>query len=185
MNTYIYTSYDVVYTYKNTFWCKRIHIGVRMSIKNVVIAQHREVVNRAIKGMREAPFLKEGWIKTVRKALNMTVPQLAKRLRVTRASIYKTEKSEQSGGITLKKMNEAAEAMGCRFVFAIVPHYAGATIEEFIEYKARKMAIGIIKKTNTNMALEAQDLSMDKIEEECNRLAQEILQTRPSDIWND
>lgn len=158
-----------------------------MSIESVVTAQYRQVVNRVIKMMRvDSVQPREGWIKTVRKALGMTAPQLAKRLGVTRASVYKTEKAEQAGGITLKRMADVAEAMDCRFIYTIVPDYAGATtIEEFIEYKAKKLASAIIKKTNTNMALEAQDLPFDQIEKEHDRLTQEILRTRPSDIWND
>ena len=156
-----------------------------MSIKQVVTRQYREIVNRTIKSALNITVPKEGWLKIVRKSLDMSAPQLAGRLDVTRALIYKNEKAEQTGSITLKKMSQIANAMDCKFVYAIAPKFAGETIEDYVEYKAKKMAVSIINKTNTNMALEAQALSFEKIEREVERLAQEILSTRPSDVWNE
>jgi len=56
------------------------------------------------------------------------------------------ERSELDGGITLKKMKEVAEAMHCRFVYAIVP--AGGkdeSIEMIIEQEAETIARGIVE----------------------------------------
>ena len=155
-----------------------------MSIKNIVIGQYRDIVGRVGNAVADVSVPQEGWIKTVRKALNMSVAQLAKRLEVTRAYIYKAETAEQSGGLTLKKMNQVANAMDCRFVYAIVPRMYPYTIEEMVSIQAKKMAIKIVKKTNTNMALEAQALSLEGLEKEIDRVAEEILRNKPSDIWN-
>ncbi len=156
-----------------------------MSIKEVALRQYREIVNRCMKGARNITVPKEGWLKVMRKSLNMSAPQLAKRLGVTRALIYRNEKAEKTGRITLRKMYQIADAMECRFVYAIIPQVHGETIEDYIEYKAKKMALSIINKTNTNMALEAQDLSLEKIDIELERVTKEILNTRPSDIWDE
>jgi predicted DNA-binding mobile mystery protein A len=154
-----------------------------MSIKKIVIAQYRAIVDRVAKDMRDVTVPKEGWIKTVRKALNMSVTQLANRLEVTRANVYKVEKAEQSGSVTLKKMEQMAKALECRFIYAIVPY--GHTIDSMIENKAKRIAAEIVIKTNEHMALEAQSLSMEQIDFEVDRVAQEILRDRPSDIWNE
>lgn len=156
-----------------------------MSIKQIVIGQYRDIVGQAGKAVADVAVPQEGWVKTVRKALNMSVAQLAKRLEVTRAYIYKAENAEQSGGLTLKKMNQIANAMDCRFVYAIVPWMPPYTIEEMVSIKAKKMTAEIVKKTNTNMALEAQALSLEDLEKEIDRVAEEILRDKPSDIWNE
>ena len=156
-----------------------------MSVKAIVIDQYRELVNRASKAVQGVSVPQDGWIQTVRKALQMTAPQLAKRLGVTRAMIYKTEKAEVEGGITLKKMHEVANAMDCRFVYAIVPAHAEGTVEAYIKHKATKMAADILKRTNINMALESQDLTPEKIDRELERMVEEILKGRPSDLWNE
>jgi mobile mystery protein A len=155
-----------------------------MSIKKVVLQQYREILNRAGKGANSLGRPNEGWVKTARTALGMSVQQLAKRLGVTRAYIYKAEKSEMEGGLTLKKMNEIARAMDCQFVYAIVPAIAERTVEATLKHHAMKMAKEIVEKTHTNMALEAQSLSFDKLKKEYERVADEIMEERTSTIWD-
>jgi ribosome-binding protein aMBF1 (putative translation factor) len=43
---------------------------------------------------------KEGWVRTVRKALGMTTKQLAKRLKVNRSRVVKIEQAETDGALT-------------------------------------------------------------------------------------
>lgn len=156
-----------------------------MSLKKIVIGQYRDIVNRAGKATEDVQVPKEGWIKTVRTALNLSVQQLASRLGVTRAYIYKAEDAEPQGSLTLKKMKEIAGAMECRFVYAIVPAHFPYTIDEIVERRAKKMAVAIVKKTHNHMALEAQSLSTEQLEKEYDRVAEEILKDRPSAIWDE
>jgi len=46
--------------------------------------------------------------------------QLAERMQVSAARISVLEKDEARGAVTLKMMQRAAEAMGCRFEYRIV-----------------------------------------------------------------
>ena len=63
----------------------------------------------------------EGWIRAVRLQQNLQGKQLAKRMRVSPARISVLEKDERRGAVTLKMMQRAAEALDCRFVYALVP----------------------------------------------------------------
>ncbi|MCP4411966.1 MAG: mobile mystery protein A [Gammaproteobacteria bacterium] len=155
-----------------------------MNIKKIVISQYGDIVNAASMQMQDVSVPKEGWLKTVRKALNMSVTQLAKRLDVTRSLIYKTEKAEQSGGITLNKMKQVAQALECRFIYAVVPSHKPYTIESIVETMAKKMAMRVVMKTQEHMALEAQAISKEQIELEIDRVADEILKERTSELWN-
>lgn len=56
-------------------------------------------------------------------------------------------------------MQEIAEAMNCKFVYAIVPE---KNIESIIEEQARVKAEHIVKESGKQMALEAQGLSKNK-----------------------
>jgi len=152
-----------------------------MSIKQIVISQYRNIVNEAADKMANPFMPNEGWIGTVRKALNMSGAQLARRMGVTRARIFKSEKAELSGAVTLKTMQRTAEAMGCRFVYAIIPDQK---IEKIIEDQARKKATELVKRTNIQMALESQTLSNEKIKFEIDRLTQEMVKVMPSDFWD-
>jgi predicted DNA-binding mobile mystery protein A len=102
-------------------------------------------------------------------------------MRVTKSLISNIEKAELSGKITIKKIQQIAEAMDCQFVYAVVPK---KNVQEIINYHARKKAQEIVEKANKHMALEDQTLSNEEIEYEIDRLKQEILQELPSEIWN-
>jgi predicted DNA-binding mobile mystery protein A len=153
-----------------------------MSIRETVIAQYQSLVNRAAVSARELSVPKEGWIRTVRKALGMSGAQLARRLGVTRALVSNTERAELSGSVTIKAMEQMARAMDCKFVYAIVPD---GEIQDMISQRAREKALAIVERTNKHMALEAQTLSKEQIDFEIRRLQRELVNAMPSDLWND
>ena len=153
-----------------------------MTVKNIVSSQYRDKANKLSKAIWHTEFPPEGWIRTVRKALNMTAAELARRLGKSRALVSNTEKAELDGGVTLKTMKNMAEAMGCHFVYAIVPE---ESIEHILNEWAVKKARHIVEKTSQHMALEAQHLPTDQIETEITRIQQELLRDMPSDFWKD
>jgi predicted DNA-binding mobile mystery protein A len=153
-----------------------------MSVKNVVQEQYQRIVDAAGSNASQR-IPPEGWLRTVRKALGMSGAQLAKRMRVTRARVAQAEHSELTGGVTLKSMQATAEAMGCRFVYAIIP--ASGRIEDMVTAQARKRAMAIVSTASKHMALENQKLPDDKIAQEVERLTREIALEMPPDFWSD
>ncbi len=152
-----------------------------MSVKTVAQQQYQHIVDNAVS--HQVPRIpREGWLRTVRKALGMSGAQLGKKIGVGRARIAQAEHAELSGGVTLKSMQAAAEAMGCRFVYAIVPPQR---VEDIIMAQARKKAMVLVGIASTHMALESQALPDDKIAKEVERLAREIAQKMPPDFWSD
>jgi predicted DNA-binding mobile mystery protein A len=152
-----------------------------MSVKTIVQQQYQRLVDGAAahSGLRTPP---EGWLRTVRKALGMSGAQLAKKMGVTRARVAQAEQAELSGGTTLKSMQAAAEAMGCRFVYAVVPE---KRIQDVITAQARKKAMALVGTASTHMALESQALPKDKIAQEVERLTREFAQEMPPNFWSD
>src|ERR1700712_475671 len=111
-----------------------------MSVKAVVRQQYQRIVDAAVR----TPVPKtppEGWLRTVRKSLGMSGAQLARKMGVTRARVAQAENAELDGGITLKSMQATAEAMGCHFVYAIVPP---RSVHELITAQARKKAANLV-----------------------------------------
>lgn len=153
-----------------------------MSIKDVVAIQYREIINHAAEQVRDTIRPPEGWLCTARKALQMSGAQLARRLGVSRAQVSKTEKNELSGSVTIKTMQNMAEAMGCRFVYTIVPE---KTVDDLIKARARSKAVAIVERTNAHMALEAQSLSKQQMQFEIERLMRELIDRQPADFWDD
>ena len=112
----------------------------------------------------------------------MSEAQLGRRLGVTRSSVSQAEKRELDGTITLRAMQEMAEAMGCRFVHAIVPE---TTVEALVEQQARYKAGELLKRVNTQMALEAQSLPPEKQRQELDQLTNELMSDMPRDLWDE
>lgn len=79
-------------------------------------------------------------------------------------------------------MQATAQAMGCRFVYAIVPQ---GRVEDVIMTQARKKAAAIVGTASEHMALESQNLPEEKITQEVERLAQDIAREMPPNFWSD
>lgn len=101
---------------------------------------------------------------------------------VTRARIARAEQTELTGGVTLKSMQAAAEAMGCRFVYAIVPPH---DVESAITAQARKKAVALVDTASKHMALESQTLPDNQIAQEIERTTRDIIREMPPDFWDD
>lgn len=155
-----------------------------MTVKETAKRQLQTTVNHAAQSLTcsiERPA--GGWIATVRNALGMSGTQLGKRLNLSRGRISQMEKAEADGGVTLRSMKDTAEAMGCRFVYAIVPE--NGHIENVIEAQARKKAEALVGRANTHMALEKQALSENKNKKEIIRITEDLIRKQPSDFWVD
>ena len=61
-----------------------------------------------------------GWIRRTRKKQGLKGFQLAERMQVSAARVSVMEKDEARGAVTLKMMERAAKAMGCKFEYRIV-----------------------------------------------------------------
>jgi len=64
--------------------------------------------------------MKQNWIRSMRIKQGLKGFQLAQRLNVSAARVSVLEKDEVRGAVTLKMMEKAATAMGCRFEYRIV-----------------------------------------------------------------
>jgi len=127
---------------------------------------------------------KQGWIKALRSALSLSGAALSERLNGHRSTASYLERSELEGSITLKKMQQTAEAMGCQFVYGIMPP-KGKNIDELINQQAEKVARRIVEQSSVQMMLEDQQLSPEIKQQEIERLKQELLTQIPRDFWDD
>ena len=122
----------------------------------------------------------EGWLVKLRKALGMSGSDVASRMGVSRAAIYQAERNERDGAITINQMQKIAEAMGGRFVYAVIPE---GSVHEVIRDQARRKARERVRRASAQMALEEQSLSETLIEERIDDLADELARDFPSGFW--
>ncbi len=70
--------------------------------------------------------------------------QLAERLNVSAARVSVLEKDEARGAVTLKMMERAARAMGCRFEYRIIPDRP--SVSNNIETSNKKPRYRVVKR---------------------------------------
>jgi predicted DNA-binding mobile mystery protein A len=123
-----------------------------------------------------------GWIRAIREALGMTTGQLAKRLKVQQPRVVELEKAEATGNITMQSLERAAEAMGCRLVYALVPV---KPLTETLQERATLVADRQLASVEQTMRLEAQGIT-DKTrrKETRQQLANDLLR-RPARLWDE
>lgn len=153
-----------------------------MNVKRTAQKQYIKIVNQAAKQVTSLIKPPEGWLSLLRKSLGMSGAQVAKRAGVTRNAIYQAERNEVDGAITIKQMQKFAEAMGGRFVYAIVP--AKGEVADIVQEQARRKAKAIIMRAGAHMALEKQSLSSKQTAQRIDDLADELVRDMPSDFWN-
>ena len=122
----------------------------------------------------------KGWIRAIREAMGMSGKQLASRLNVSQPRIPKLEQDEVSGVVSLKTMRQAAEAMDCVFVYAIVPR---KTLEETVRVQARKVAEERMQRVSHTMLLEAQNLSSEEQRASLDAAVEELVREMPKELW--
>jgi predicted DNA-binding mobile mystery protein A len=129
---------------------------------------------------------KDGWIKTLRKALGMTAQQLAERLGLARSRIVQLEDAEKHDATTLHTLRRVAEAMNCELVYAIVPKIStqGKTLEDIIKTNALEVAETTITNVAHSMSLENQSVEKNQQAKQKKELVKKLLQgSLKKNIW--
>ncbi len=132
--------------------------------------------------LRSMPPPRKGWISEIRRALGMSASQLATRLNVTGPAVSQHEKGEVNRTITLETLEKVAAALGCKFVYALVPK---VSLDDLLHRRARRVATKMIERTSHSMHLEQQDVSENEIKKQIEDLTQQLLADRPRTLWND
>lgn len=153
-----------------------------MSVKDTARKQYVRIVDRAAKQLESVQRPSEGWLATLRKALGMSGAEVAARMGVSRNAVYQAERNERDGAITVSQMRKLAEAMGGRFVYAIVPE---GSAQDVIHAQARRKAKARIRRASAHMALEKQSLPSAETKRRIEELASELVRDMPPDFWED
>ena len=153
-----------------------------MSPDQTILA--RKSLDRRLASLRAEPLIAppSGWIKAIREALGMTTRQLAARMGAARSRVTAIEKAEVNGSTTIKTLREAAEAMNCTFVYAIVPT---STLDDILRDQAAKKADVELARHHHTMRLENQAMDKRDLAAERERLVSDMLAGSLRRVWDD
>ncbi|MDN2582331.1 mobile mystery protein A [Aquibium sp. ELW1220] len=152
-----------------------------MTVKTTARKQYSQIVDRMAERLATAATPPEGWLTVLRKALGMSGSDVAARAGVSRNAVYQAERNERDGAITINQMQKLAQAMGGRFVYAIIPEEGNA--DSLIRAQARRKAEARVQRASAHMALEKQSLTSAQTAQRVDDLTDEMLRDAPSDFW--
>lgn len=176
MFTYIYT-FMLYFVYKYIYKC-----GIIMKNQWLTIKQ----LDRQLKEWQmlnhkyEKP--RAGWIKTLRVALSMSAEQFANRLGLTRGRVNQLENAEIHDAVTLRALKEAANALECELVYAIVPK-GNSTLEDILKKRAEQIANERVARVAHSMSLEAQTVEADTLKIQKDELSKSLIEHLNKKFW--
>jgi predicted DNA-binding mobile mystery protein A len=103
---------------------------------------------------QDIPRPAKGWLRAIREATGITVSETAKRMGRAPSLVIQQERAEADYRITLRSLREAADALGCQLVYALVPK--NGSIHELAEERARTKATENVRAVEHSMSLEDQ-----------------------------
>ena len=123
-----------------------------------------------------------GWIYATRISLGMSLEQLGKKMGITAQSVREIEQREQSGGVSLKILNEAAKAFGLKLVYGFSS--PKQSLEKMIDDRAYEVAKKIVLRTHKTMQLENQANAKSRLNKAIKQRAEEIANKNTKYLWD-
>lgn len=140
----------------------------------------RRQLDARLQGVTQVPPPRGGWIRTIRQALGMTMAQLGKRLRISAPSVITLEARESAGTISVAKLRDAADALGCDLMIAFVPRLP---LEEMVRRQAITKAQDEHVRLLHTMKLEGQGEGLDEAAD-LDRAIERWMAKRPARLWD-
>jgi predicted DNA-binding mobile mystery protein A len=132
--------------------------------------------------LKEVDVPSKGWINAIRTTLNMSLVQLARRLKKTPVSVKEIEEREQNKTITLNKLIEVGEALDLQFVYGFLPKES--SIEKMIDKRAQRIAREVVMRTSHTMKLEEQENREERLQRAIKDRADILRQEMPKHLWD-
>lgn len=132
--------------------------------KNHRLDQYRSFFTQSV-DLKGLGLPEEGWIRTLRKALGMSGPQLAAKLKLSKSQVSQMERMELEDRITLKQLRRVAESLNCDLIYGLMPRQS---LEEMVHEQAKIKAAHIGEKDGL------------KVEKEIQRLQKKM----PRNLWD-
>jgi len=128
------------------------------------------------------PRPRDGWIRSIRKALGMPATALARRLGVQSGTLANLEKAERQGTISLRSLREAASALDCELVYALVPR---TSLDDVLRRRAEEVVNAHMQRAARTMSLEDQSVGTRETRRQRDALAAQLVQSLDRRLWID
>lgn len=140
----------------------------------------RRQLDARLQAMPRVEPMKGGWIRTVRRALGMTMTQLGRRLRISAPGVADLESRETNGSISLSRLQSAADALGCDLQIVFIPR---VPLAEMVERQAFLKASQENSRLVHTMRLENQDRGVTE-SPDLTQSVERWMNRRGSRLWD-
>ena len=135
-----------------------------------------------LKRMEELNAPPEGWVRTIRKSLGMSLRQLGRRMGITPQSVKEIEEREMKGAVSIKVLRQFGSALGMKFVYGFIPKEK--SLEAMIDKRVKEVADEIIFKTSRQMEAGGKDVDPDRFLREFIARTKELKSNLPGSLWD-
>lgn len=153
-----------------------------MRTQKKILIQQLDKKIKPFKGINNVIIPDNGWIRTIRETLNMTLEQLGNKLNITKQGAKKIEEREINESLSIKSLKEIGEALEMRFVYGFVPKEK--SIEHLVNSKANELAKKIVLRTSHTMKLENQGNTDEQINVAITDLANDLKREMNKSLWD-
>ena len=150
-------------------------------MKHLSVHQLDDQIRQYVNGQR-FDRIPQGWIRSSRTAIGMTLKQLATRLGFSVPAAKNFEMREVDEAITLASLRKIANAMEMDLVYYFKPKQD--SLDDLLQIRAELKAKEIMERSNQAMLLENQEADNKNKSREYDRLITEIRNQKLSSLWD-
>ena len=150
-------------------------------MKHLSVHQLDDQIRQYVNGQR-FDRIPQGWIRSSRTAIGMTLKQLASRLGFSVPAAKNFEMREVDEAITLASLRKIANAMEMDLVYYFKPKQD--SLDELLQIRAELKAKELMERSNQAMILEDQEADNKNKSREYDRLITEIRNQKLSSLWD-
>lgn len=150
-------------------------------MKHLSVHQLDDQIRQYVNGQR-FDRIPQGWIRSSRTAIGMTLKQLAKRLGFSVPAAKNFEMREVDEAITLASLRKIANAMEMDLVYYFKPKQD--SLDDLLQFRVELKAKELMERSNQAMLLENQEADNKNKSREYDRLITEIRNQKLSSLWD-
>jgi len=150
-------------------------------MKHLSVHQLDDQIRQYVNGQR-FDRIPQGWIRSSRTAIGMTLKQLATRLGFSVPAAKNFEMREVEEAITLASLRKIANAMEMDLVYYFKPKQD--SLDDLLQIRAELKAKELMERSNQAMLLENQEADNKNKSREYDRLITEIRNQKLSSLWD-
>ncbi|MEY4309621.1 MAG: hypothetical protein RL422_1824 [Bacteroidota bacterium] len=150
-------------------------------MKHLSVHQLDDQIRQYVNGQR-FDRIPQGWIRSSRTAIGMTLKQLASRLGFSVPAAKNFEMREVDEAITLASLRKIANAMEMDLVYYFKPKQD--SLDDLLQIRAELKAKELMERSNQAMILENQEVDNKNKSREYDRLITEIRNQKLSSLWD-